>query len=402
MRKAPAAEVLAVGPLRNDGRRERGAASKELTSIHASGVLPDMRTANWAHAFLFLGLLHCGSDPAADGGAAQAGSSSGGAGQGGSAGTNAAGQPGSSGSAGSVVGTCDPSCKGSKLCNDSGQCVCAPGFELAGDNCVASAISDPKGRTKAEVCQRYKEAMAGKAAQPVAGSGGDCDPGTVPFEGQVAALRYLNFYRWMIGVGPVEVDPSVAVAEQQCAKILNYAFGHDPPPTTQCYTAEGAAACGSSLIASGFGLVGQVDGYALETNQNLIHRRNVLSVGRAGIWFGASGGGAAMHYGGAYTALPTDPAYVVHPGPGLNVRNMVPSKWFVQKGVSDTPPLAARVTVVGTGESKPMKLEHHFGNFSSFDPDGWMPENDVAYKVELVDDNQAVFGQFETTFITCQ
>lgn len=31
-----------------------------------------------------------------------------------------------------------------------------------------------------------------------------------------------------------------------------------------------------------------------------------------------------------------------------------------------------------------------------------MPENDVAYKVELVDDSQSVFGQFETTFISCQ
>lgn len=108
-----------------------------------------------------------------------------------------------------------------------------------------------------------------------------------------------------------------------------------------------------------------------------------------------------MHYGGSYPALATDPAFVAHPGPGPNVRALVPNKWFVQRGTADTPPLDAKVFVAATGEEKPMKTEHHFTNFSSFDPDGWAPANDVAYRVELVESDGRVFASYETTFVTC-
>ena len=302
---------------------------------------------------------------------------------------------------GSTGQPCDAACTGSSMCDAAGDCVCAPGWELSGGACVASAVSDPAARAKAEVCDRYQASLSAGVTEWIPGTGGGCDPGTVPFEGQVAALRWLNFYRWMLGVGPVQVDPSVAQAEQECAQILNYEFGHSPDPSVQCYTAEGAAACGASLIAQGYGLVGQVNGYAMETEQNLVHRRNVLAVGRAGVWFGASGNSSDMHYGGAYSALPTDPALVAHPGPGLNVRSAVPSRWFVQKGTQGTPPLSARVTVIGTGEDKPMLDYHHYADFNSFDLDGWTPEVDVPYLVELVEDGGAVFAQFETTFVNC-
>ena len=286
------------------------------------------------------------------------------------------------------------------MCDAAGDCVCAPGWEVSGGACAASPVSAPTARTKAEVCERYAASRASGVTEWVPGEG-TCDPGTVPFEGQAAALRWLNFYRWMVGVGPVQVDPSVADAEQECAQILNAEFSHSPDPSVPCYTAEGAAACGASLIAQGFGLVGQVNGYAMETGQNLIHRRNVFSVGRAGVWFGACGGSSAMHYGGAYPALPTDPPFVAHPGPGFNVRSTVPSKWFVQKGTQGTPAVSARVTVVESGESKTMVDEHHYADFSSFHPDGWTPAVDEAYRVELVEDGGAVFAVFETTFVDC-
>ncbi|MBI5537124.1 MAG: hypothetical protein HY898_30660 [Deltaproteobacteria bacterium] len=360
-------------------------------------------------SLLFLVLCSCSDDAAtpwtpSDAGGDAAGSGGGGAsGAGGAAGASGTGATaGAAGAGGSTPPTpCDPSCTGTKMCDANAQCVCAPGWEAAGAECVASAISNPATRAKQEVCDRYKAAKAPGYTEWVPGSGGECDPGTVPYDGQVAALRYLDFYRWMLGVGPVQVDPSVASAEQQCAKILNYAFGHSPDPSVKCYTAEGAAACGASLIAGGYGLVGQVDGYAMETDQNLIHRRNVLAVGRAGVWFGASGGSSDMHYGGAYPALATDPAFVAHPGPGINVRSAVPGVWFVQKGTATTPPVAARVFVVSTSEEKPMKVGHHYNDFSSFSPDGWVPEVDVPYRVELWDDASAVFATFETTLVDC-
>lgn len=299
------------------------------------------------------------------------------------------------------VGVCDPTCTGTKMCDDMGACVCAPGFAASGKECVAEPISSPAGRAKAEVCARFKAHTARPAALWIPGTAGECDPGTVPFAAQVAALRYLNFYRWMIGVGPVQVVPAVARAEQECAKILNYEFGHSPPPTTKCYTKAGADACGASLIAGGFDLLTQFDGYGLEIDQNLIHRRNILAVGRAGVWAGASGGSSAMHYGGAYPALTSDPQVVAHPGPGFNVRSKVPSRWFAQKGTKSIPPVDARVFVKSTGEEKVMKRNHHFTDFSSFDVSGWTPQVDVTYRVELVDDSKAVVTKFETTFVDC-
>ena len=328
----------------------------------------------------------------------------GGTGSSGGSGTGGSGTGGSNtgGKGGGSTGTpCDPSCTGARMCDDGGDCVCAPGWVFDGADCVAETITDPLSRTKAEVCARYAEAVKAPALDWVAGGGG-CDPGTVPFEAQVATLRYLDFYRWMVGVGPVQVNPAVAAAEQQCALMLNDYFGHDPGPDVMCYTPEGAAACGASLIAQGYGLMGQVDGYALETGQNFIHHRNVLAVGRAGVWFGKNGASSDMHYGGAYPALPTDPKLVAHPGPGLQVMNKVPLNWwFVQKGTQSTPPLAARVFVKSTMEPKPMVQQHHYTDFSSFQTSGWTPQADVAYLVELVDDAQAVVSSFETTFIAC-
>ena len=302
---------------------------------------------------------------------------------------------------GDPVGVCDPNCTGSKMCDDAARCVCAPGWMASGTECVAAPVSAPSSRTKSEVCARFKIDTARPAVLWKPGTAGECDPGTIPSDAQVAALRYLNFYRWMLGVGPVQVVPAVAKAEQECAKILNYAFGHSPDPSTKCYTVDGANACGGSLIAGGFDLVGQFDGYALETEQNLIHRRNVLAVGRAGVWAGASSGSSDMHYGGAYPALATDPAFVAHPGPGINVRPLVPTRWFVQRGTASIAAVDAHVYVVSSGEEKPMQRYHHYTDFSSFDLTGWAPVVDVAYRVELVDDTSHVVAKFETTFVDC-
>lgn len=351
-------------------------------------------------------LLACGDDTSGSGGAGAEANTGGASSNGGASGTGASSNGGSTGTGASAGGTtgkpCDPACTGTKLCDDGGMCVCAPGFVFDGADCAPEPISDPTTRTKDEVCAHLAAATVSPAMEWIPGMGGMCDPGTVPFEAQVATLRYLNFYRWMIGVGPVQVDPSQSQAEQECAVMLNYYFGHDPTPDVTCYTALGAQACADSLIAGGYGLVGQVDGYALETGQNFIHHRNVLSVGRAGVWFGASGGSSDMHYGGSYTPLATDPRFVAHPGPGLQVMSKVPlTWWFVERGTESTPPLDARVFEKSTMTPMPMIRQHHYTDFSSFQTDGWTPAADTTYVVELVDDAMAVYDTFETTFINC-
>jgi len=296
---------------------------------------------------------------------------------------------------------CDDACTGAMMCDETGACVCAPGWTLEGSTCVAAPISDPTTRTRDEVCARWTDDRMFAMPLWTPGSGEMCDPGTVSYAAQVSGLRWLNYWRWMLGVGPVQVIPAVAQAEQECAKILGFEFSHSPMPETPCYTQAGAEACGASLIASGHGLIGQLDAYAMEIDQNLIHRRNVLAVGRAGIWLGDSGGPAAMHYGGAYPALASDPAFVAHPGPGVNIQSMVPSVWFVQAGAASTPPLVARVFVASTEEEMPMLLGHHYTDFNSFTPDGWFPVVDTAYRVDLIDDAGVLFASYETTLVSC-
>lgn len=48
-----------------------------------------------------------------------------------------------------------------------------------------------------------------------------------------------------------------------------------------------------------------------------------------------------------------------------------------------------------------MKQGHFYTDFSSFSPDGWQPQLDVPYRVELRNDTGALFAQYETTFVTC-
>ena len=296
---------------------------------------------------------------------------------------------------------CDPECRGAMMCNDDGQCVCAPGWGLGDETCEAVTVSDPATRSREEVCARWEEDRMFATPLWTPGTGDMCDPGTVSFEAQVSGLRWLNFWRWMLGIGPVQVAPEVAEAEQQCAKLLGFEFSHSPSPETPCYTEEGAAACGASLIASGHGLTGQLDAYAMEVDQNLVHRRNVLSVGRAGVWLGDAGGPAAMHYGGSYPALESDPEIVAHPGPGLMIASMVPRTWFVQAGTTTIPPVDARVFVADTDEEMPMTRGHYFGDFSSFSPEGWTPQLDTPYRIELIDETNTPLATWQTTFITC-
>ena len=59
------------------------------------------------------------------------------------------------------------------------------------------------------------------------------------------------------------------------------------------------------------------------------------------------------------------------------------------------------VFVKSTMEEKPMKRQHHYNDFSSFELDSRSPDLEVAYVVRLVDDQSAVFAEYEAMFIEC-
>jgi hypothetical protein len=177
---------------------------------------------------------------------------------------------------------------------------------------------DP-GRDAAAVCRHWRAERVDPNVEwePTPDSNDTCDPGRTTDAAQQAALRRVNAYRWLVGLGPVRLAPHLYAQQQACATLL-FALGHldhHPPATAPCYTPEGAAGCGSSNLALGTSLAGSVDLYVQDSGvASLGHRRWVLSPTLAETAFGIKGAMSCMFtfsWSGS-----EDPDFVAWPPPG--------------------------------------------------------------------------------------
>jgi len=221
-------------------------------------------------------------------------------------------------------------------------------------------------------------------------------------EAQLTALGYVESYRRLSGVGPVEINGAVAAEQQECALLMhaNNNISHSPPAEWLCYTEAGAAAAGSSLIAWGFSSAAStVDAYVQETISGLPHRRNVLSVGRAGVLFGHAGSGGCMRYGGSYTALGTDPEYVYQPNPGFAPIAVFSSRWSVQPGTGGSATFTTQIFRESNDEELPVTQLASGSSLTSWQLDGWSVELDETYRVVLTGD--VGVREYTTTPIQC-
>jgi hypothetical protein len=137
-------------------------------------------------------------------------------------------------------------------------------------------------RTDAEVCGTWNAFafFQGDLWTPV-GDGSDmCDIGTLADGAQQAGVDRVNLYRWLAGLPPIALEPSLIAQEQACAAMMA-AIGHldhFPQPDAPCYTDAAGAGAGSSNLAQGADPTYSVDLFVDDSSVgSLGHRRWVLN-----------------------------------------------------------------------------------------------------------------------------
>ena len=279
-------------------------------------------------------------------------------------------------------------CAAGQVCDElAGRCVCVPGFAVSGADCVRPTRSDPTARTKDEVCAHWKEGHVETAKAPfVPGAGGACDPGKLPSDARLDAVRRWNMYRWLSGLHPAGVDPSIAQAQQECALIESKTFGHDVPTTAPCYTADGAKEASLSMIAQGFGSAAStMDAYMFEPlSTRLAHRKISISVDRDNINFGFIDGGSCARYGYGFTD-PSPPAFVAVPNPGVTPLQMTTGAWSLHGGGKTLPVGAVKIFDETDKVDKAVAQDAMYAGYNAWTPSGWTPQADHTYRVTLTD-----------------
>ena len=131
------------------------------------------------------------------------------------------------------------------------RCVCGPGFTGNGSSCFPVAPGSPETRTSAEVCTAWSAAETRKeAGDGFTNTTIACDPGALSRNALDDALARMNFYRWLVGLGPTADDSGANTTGQACAVVSAWnpagPAAHFPQSSATCYTPAGAGGAGSS------------------------------------------------------------------------------------------------------------------------------------------------------------
>jgi hypothetical protein len=263
-------------------------------------------------------------------------------------------------------------------------------------------------RTRAEVCARWVvDRAAGPSTEWTAGAD-RCANGTVAAATQPAALRILNGYRWLVGVDPVTIDPSLEAQQQSCAVMMavNNMLSHSPPATWQCYSAAGATAAGSSNLALGTGAFGSVGLYINERGSDLGHRRWCLFPQLGPTYFGTANRASCMQVFRRNSGASV-PNFVAYPNPGpAPIETFSSGVWHVQEArfrFSATGTVT--VTDVATGMNMPVTMNpvtgmYGGGNAIAWRPNGWTPAVGTTYRVHVMPTTGMAFS-YTTTPVMC-
>lgn len=248
-------------------------------------------------------------------------------------------------------------CGANSTCQPAtGQCLCDVGFAQGAAGCEPVRPGDPSTRTAREVCDRWAADYPKQATTVFTAGAGTCDPGTIDMTAHADAMRRVNLYRWLLGLDPASVDWNNQAKAQQAALMMdaNNALSHSPPSSWQCYTADGAAAAGSSNLALGYGSPADtVDGYMRDRGTpSLGHRRWIISPSLGQVGFGHHGRGGAMWAFGRASGN-TSPPYVMYPGPGPQPTTSVLGDWSIS---SNTDLGTPTVTITPKAGGAPLAL----------------------------------------------
>ncbi len=279
------------------------------------------------------------------------------------------------------------------------RCICGPGFSGDGTTCTPVAPGSPESRTSNEVCTAWRAAEVRR--EPGDGfttSTATCDPGTLSRDALDDALLRLNFFRWLVGLGPTTDDAQANATGQACAVIAAWnpagQQAHSPQPSATCYTQAGAGGAGSSNIAWGAGDArNAIDLWIIDSgNESTFgHRRWLLNPPLNPVGIGHYRGGnnygtasCISVFGGSGTG--PQPAFVAFPPPGFSPTALTQWPWTIHGSI----PLsgaAVTVTRVADGVAMPVHLGALSGGYGQpallVVREGWSPVEGQTYHVRL-------------------
>ena len=291
--------------------------------------------------------------------------------------TSTATSTASSTSTGTTGATCNPACGDDARC-EAGLCVCEPGFTAGAGGCAPTPAGDPTTHTQADVCQQWTAGHVENANPAFTPGANQCDPGTISADAMDDALRRLNMFRWMIGLGPVTDDPNSDVYDQACADIsANNPAGpsaHFPDPSATCYSTAGAQGAGSSNIAWGCGSAADamdqwVQDWGNETT--LGHRRWIFNPPLDGVGIGFYSGGSGQY--GSASCLGVfgggnpnpDPTWTAYPPPGFVPIDSIYPIWSLHSDTWGIDQVQVTITQLSDGSNIPVTMQQLSGGYGT-------------------------------------
>ncbi len=232
-----------------------------------------------------------------------------------------------------------------------------------------------------------------------------CSAGTNSPLFKEAIIRRVNYFRAMAGLpGTVTLDESWSTKCQQAALMMaaQGALSHQPDPTWECYTTDGAEAAGKSNLYHGRSDASAIDGYIDDwgaANYFVGHRRWILyppaRVMGTGSILTAQGilGANALWVVGGFGARPPQPTWVAWPPKGYVPYQLLPRvsrRWSFSLPGADFRSAQVLMTCSGTNLTlvlETLQNDHGYAdNTLVWIPVGvstTRPSTDVAYDVNV-------------------
>lgn len=297
------------------------------------------------------------------------------------------------------------------------RCECNPGFVADGGLCLAGDPGVPALRTQQQVCDAFAEGTRSRVTGMdfVPGTG-MCHVGTLTRPAIDDALARLNFYRWLSGLGPVRDDPQQNVAAQACSLVSAWnpagIQAHFPPPSSTCYTPEGAGGAGSSNIAWGSANAADaIDQWMIDWGNETTfgHRRWFLYPSLDGVGIGFYRGG--NNYGSASCAAifgagnpGPSPQWFSFPPAGFSPSSVTQWTWSVHGDIPADMPTAT-VTRLSDNMVLPVRVDVMQGGYGRLSAVtlvrmGWDPVAGQTYRVVL-QGNSGPRREWEVKPVSC-
>ncbi|EYF01936.1 CAP domain-containing protein [Chondromyces apiculatus] len=268
------------------------------------------------------------------------------------------------------------------------------------------------GSEEASVCARWQGDRADLGEGTWSGSVASCNAGDTSADGRANALKLVNLYRWLAGMGAVTNDAARDQKAQACALMMdaNNMLSHAPPASWTCYSQAGAEGAANSNIASTPGVDG-VDLYMADPGNETTmgHRRWILSGSLGSIGLGSTDSASCMWVLGG--SGDENPPYVAWPSPGkfpsgalhASYASVDQTGWTLQSSAIDL--AGAQVTVMDGGENRPVAVTQLAGGFGSSSalrmvPQGWVSEVGHTYAVSVTGTNPSI--TYEVEIIDCE